>query len=40
VEIAVFVLSLAFLAFAAHFAGVDNRELDLVRQPDVQRWSR
>jgi hypothetical protein len=40
VEIAAFVLSLAFLAVASHFAGVDSRELDLVRQPDIQRWSR
>jgi hypothetical protein len=40
VEIAVFVLSLAFLAVASHFAGVDSRELELVREPDVQRWSR
>jgi hypothetical protein len=40
VEIAVFVLSLGFIAFASYFAGVDTRELDLVRQPDVQRWSR
>jgi len=40
VEIAVFVLSLAFFAVASHFAGVDSRELELVREPDVQRWSR
>jgi hypothetical protein len=40
VEIAVFVLSLAFLAVASHFAGVDSRELDFVRRPDIQRWSR
>jgi hypothetical protein len=40
VDIAVFVLSLAFLAVASYFAGVDSRELDLVRQPDIQRWSR
>jgi hypothetical protein len=40
VEIAVFVLSLAFLAVASDLAGVDSRELDLVRQPDIQRWSR
>jgi hypothetical protein len=40
VEIAVFVLSLGFFAVASYFAGVDSRELDLVRQPDIQRRSR
>ena len=39
-EIAVFVLSLAFFAVASYFAGVDSRQLELVRQPDIQRWSR
>jgi hypothetical protein len=36
VEIAVFVLSLASLAVASYFAGVDSRELEVVRQPDVK----
>jgi len=40
VEIAVFVLSMAFLAVASYVAGVDTRQLELVRQPDIQRWSR
>jgi hypothetical protein len=40
VEIAVFVLCLAFLAVASYFAGVDTRQLELVRQPDIQRWTR
>jgi hypothetical protein len=40
VEIAVFVLTLAFLALASFFAGIDSREVEIVRRPDVQRWSR
>ena len=40
VEIAVFVLSMAFLAVASYVAGVDTRQLELVRQPDIQRWLR
>jgi hypothetical protein len=40
VEIAVFVVGLAFLAVASYFAGVNSRELELVRRPDIQRWSR
>lgn len=39
-EIMVFVLSLAFLAIASQFGGVDSRELEFARQPDIERWSR
>lgn len=39
-EILVFVLSVAVLAIASQFGGVDSRDLEFVRQPDIQRWSR
>jgi hypothetical protein len=40
VEIVVFVLALAALAGASTIFGVDSRQLELVRQPDISRWSR
>ena len=39
-EIIVFVLSLALLATLSQFGGVDSRELEFARQPDIQRLSR
>jgi hypothetical protein len=39
-EIVVFVLTLAALAVASNVGGVDSRELELVRQPDIERWTK
>jgi hypothetical protein len=39
-EIVVFVLALAILAAASTIFGVDSRQLEFVRQPDIARWSR
>ena len=40
VEIIGFVLVLAALAGASIFFGVDSRQLEFVRQPDIARWTR
>jgi hypothetical protein len=40
VEIVVFVLALAVLAGTSTIFGVDTRQLEFVRQPDIARWSR
>ena len=39
-EIIGFVITLATLAVASNIFGVDSRHLEVVRQPDVERWSR
>ena len=39
-EIVVFVLALAALAGASTIFGVDSGRLELVRQPDIARWTR
>jgi len=39
-EIIAFVFTLAALAGASLIFGVDTRQLELVRQPDIARWSR
>jgi hypothetical protein len=39
-EIVVFVLSLAVFAVVAYRFGVDSRELEVVRQRDIERWSK
>jgi len=40
VEIVVFVIALAALAGASIRFGVDTRQLEFVRQPDIARWTR
>jgi hypothetical protein len=40
VEIVVFVLVLAALAAASNILGVDSRQLEVVREPDIARWTR
>jgi hypothetical protein len=40
VEIIGFVLVLAVLAGASIVFGVDSRQLEVVRQPDIARWTR
>jgi hypothetical protein len=40
VEIVVFVLALTAIAGASTIFGVDSRQLEFVRQPDIARWSR
>lgn len=39
-EIIAFVFTLAALAAASIIFGVDSRQLEFVRQPDIARWSR
>jgi hypothetical protein len=39
-EIIGFVLVLAALAGASIIFGADSRQLELVRQPDIARWTR
>jgi hypothetical protein len=40
VEIIGFVLVLAALAGASIIFGVDSRQLEFVRRPDIARWTR
>lgn len=39
-EIIIFLLALAALAGASTIFGVDSRQLEFVRQPDIARWTR
>ena len=39
-EIIGFVLVLVALAGASNILGVDSRQLEFVRQPDITRWTR
>ena len=39
-EVIVFVIAVGILGVAANFFGADSRELCVVRQSEVERWSR